>query len=207
MFKHRSLLSLALASVLSLSLRADIAPSAAEARPLPVGALLPSATVATLDGNEVDLAKVASEKPTAIIFYRGGWCPYCNKHLAALAALEPELLALGFQIIALSPDGPAGLKATVGKNHLNYRLFSDQAMNAASAFGLAFRVDAATVEKYQKWNINLALVPGETDARWLPVPAVILVGPDGRVKYVYANEDYKTRLPDAELLAAAKAAL
>jgi hypothetical protein len=29
-----------------------------------------------------------SEKPTVLIFYRGGWCPYCMKHLQAPAGIE-----------------------------------------------------------------------------------------------------------------------
>ena len=86
----------------------------------------------------------------------------------ALGEIEPELLKLGFQILALSPEGAAGLKAAAEKNHLNYRLLSDQVMQAASAFGLAFRVEAKTVTAYTGHGITLAAVPGEPAARWLP---------------------------------------
>lgn len=201
------MLSILVFSLLAAGLRAELAPSPAEAKPLPVGAKVPAAMVQTVDGADLDLAAVVAQKPTLLIFYRGGWCPYCNRHLAALGEIEPELLKLGYQIIALSPDGAAGLKTVAEKNHLNYRLLSDQAMQAASAFGLAFRVEAKTVTAYTGYGITLATVPGEPAARWLPVPAVYLIGRDGLVKYVHTNPDYKVRLSAEQVMAAAQAAL
>lgn len=184
------------------------APSAAAARPLGVGATLPSAALQDLDGNTVDLAALAAGRPTLVVFYRGSWCPYCNKHLAALQEIEPDLLALGYQIIALSPDDLPGLRKSIGQNHLNYRLFSDRAMHAADAFGLAFRVDETTRKKYAGYGIALAPIPGDPDpeARWLPVPAAYVIDGKGTVKFAFADPDYKVRLAPAELLAAARAA-
>lgn len=193
--------------LLALGLRAALAPSAGEARPLPVGARVPASTVQAAEGATLDLATAVTGQPTLLVFYRGSWCPYCNRHLAALGEIEPELLKLGYQILALSPEGAAGLKVAAGKNHLNYRLLSDQAMQAASAFGLAFRVEARTVAAYAGHGITLAPVPGEPDARWLPVPAVYLIGRDGLVKFVHTNPDYKARLSAEQVLAAARAAL
>lgn len=193
--------------MLTLGLRAALAPTAGETKPLPVGARVPAGTVQTVNGATLELATAVADKPTVLVFYRGSWCPYCNRHLAALGEIEPELLKLGYQILALSPEGAAGLKAAAEKNHLNYRLLSDQAMQAASAFGLAFRVEAKTVTAYTGHGITLAAVPGEPDARWLPVPAVYLIGRDGLVKFVHTNPDYKARLSAAQVMAAARAAL
>ncbi|MBI3884546.1 MAG: AhpC/TSA family protein [Opitutae bacterium] len=198
--------SLALALALALAARAELAPSPEAAKPLPVGATVPSVAVHSADGAELDLAAEVAGKPTLIVFYRGSWCPYCNKHLAALQELEPQLLALGYQILALSPDESAGLQAMKEKNHLNYRLLSDHGMKASEAFGLAFRVDPATVEKYKGYGVALTPVPGEPAARWLPVPAAYVIGRDGKVKFVYANADYQARVSAEALLAAAKSA-
>ena len=203
----RSVLSLLIFSLLAAGLRATLAPSAAEAMPLAAGAKVPAAVVQNVDGADIDLAAVVAQKPTLLIFYRGSWCPYCNKHLAALAEIEPELLKLGYQILALSPDAAPGLRAAAEKNHLNYRLFSDQAMQAASAFGVAFRVEEKTIKAYTGHGITLASVPGEPAARWLPVPAVYVIGRDGVIKYVHTDINYKARLSAEAVLAAAKAAL
>ncbi|MBI2498177.1 MAG: AhpC/TSA family protein, partial [Opitutae bacterium] len=175
--------------------------------PLPVGAKAPAVMVKSVEGADLALPDILAQKPTLLIFYRGSWCPYCNKHLAALAEIEPRLLALGCQIVALSPDEAAGLRQMAGKNHLNYRLFSDRAMQAASAFGVAFRVDDKTVKAYTGYGITLPPVPGEAGTHWLPVPAVYVIGRDGTVKFVHADPDYKVRLSAEAVVAAAKSAL
>ena len=198
--------SFALALVLPLASHAALAPGASTARPLAVGALAPDATVKTPDGAAFDLGATLAEKPTVLVFYRGGWCPYCTRQLAELAGFEPKFLALGFQIIALSTDAPAGLAPTAEQDHIAYRLLSDRGMAAASAYGVAFRVDAATVEKYRGYKVDLAPVPGEPDARWLPVPTVFVIGRDRIIRFAASNPDFKIRLPAAELLAAAEAA-
>lgn len=66
-------------------------PVAAEAAtPLTVGASAPVAvTMRTPAGTVTTLEAVHAGQPTAVIFYRGGWCPYCTRHLAGLGpALE-----------------------------------------------------------------------------------------------------------------------
>ncbi len=187
--------------------RANPAPAAtaAEAHPLAVGAKIPAVTLETVDGAKFPLASAVREKPTVLVFYRGSWCPYCNRQLAALADLEPQLLALGYQILALSPDTPAGLRKMSEKNKLGYRLLSDRAMTAAAAFGLAFRVPAAMGQAYTQRGIELAPLPAG-DGFWLPVPAVYLVGRDGVIRFAHTDPDYKVRLAPAALLAAAQAA-
>ena len=198
--------ALAFSSLAASPARAALAPSAAAAMPLAVGASAPAVTVQAADGTPFDLGAACSEKPTVLIFYRGGWCPFCNRELGELAEFEPKFSALGYQIIAISTDVPAGLAPTAEKNHLAYRLLSDRAMAAASAYGVAFRVDAATQKKYAGYNIALAPVPGEPDAAWLPVPTAYIIGRDRVIRFAFSNPDYKVRVPAAALLAAATTA-
>ena len=47
--------------------------SAETVAPLLVGSPVPAAKVKTLDGTDVDLASLLSEKRAILIFYRGGW--------------------------------------------------------------------------------------------------------------------------------------
>jgi alkyl hydroperoxide reductase subunit AhpC len=86
---------------------------------------LPSLPI-LLDFNseKIDLNKKISEKNTILIFYRGGWCPYCNKQLSDLKKIEKEILDLGFQIIAISPDKPENLKKSIDKHNISYLLLT-----------------------------------------------------------------------------------
>lgn len=107
--------------------------------PLLIGEKIPDSQVKDPDGATISLQEEISKKPTVLIFYRGGWCPYCNKHLAELQAVEQDILDLGYQILAISPDAPSQLKTTLDKNELTYRLFSDNDLKVTKAFGLAFK--------------------------------------------------------------------
>jgi peroxiredoxin len=201
----RPLFTAVLALAAATFARAAIAPAPTEIHPLAVGTLAPAFALTSADGTTFDLATAFAAKPTVLIFYRGGWCPFCNRHLAALAELEPQLRGLGYQIIGVSPDRPENLAPTAERHHLRYQLLSDRAMHASSAYGVAYRIPAETAKAYPGNGIDLPLIPGETDS-WLPVPAAFIIGRDGRVRFVYFNPDPAIRISNADLLAAAKAA-
>ncbi len=178
----------------------------ADAKPLAAGESIPAGPLKTVDGESFDLTAAAREQRLAVIYYRGGWCPYCNTHLAQLQEAEPELRALGYRILAISPDQPSKMKESLEKGAMTYTLLSDSSMDAAKAFGIAFEVDAATIKKYEGYGIDLEAASGEAH-HLLPVPSVFLVGTDGVIDFAYSNPDYKVRLEPAALLAAAKAAV
>lgn len=176
-------------------------------QPLSVGAAVPAATLRTADDQAVQLASLVEGRPTVVIFYRGGWCPYCTRQLADLQEAEAGLTDLGYQLIALSPDRPSAVVEAMNKHHYAYRLFSDRGMEAAAAFGLAFRMDDQTRQAYEGYGFDLAPVPGEPEARWLPVPAVYVIDRTGTVRFAHSDANYKQRLTPEDLLAAARRAL
>jgi len=182
------------------------APSAEQTRPLKAGDRVPAAEVIALDGRELDVSRLVAKQRTIIIFYRGGWCPYCNAHLGALSTIEPDLIKLGYQVLAISADRPSKAQETHDKFGSHYELLSDSKMEAARAFGIAFRVDDATFQRYLGFGTNLEEASGETH-HLLPMPSVFVVGTDGVIRFAYSNPDYKVRLAPEDVLAAARRAL
>lgn len=180
--------------------------SAALVDPLKVGEHAANTIVRRPNGSEVAMAKLYAKKPTVLIFYRGGWCPYCNAQLGKLAEAQDQLVQMGYQLLAVSPDRPAELQSTLDKGNYKYQLLSDSKMNLVKAFGLAFHVDDGTVEKYQHFGIDLDKASGEHH-HLLPVPAVYIIDRSGVIQYAYWNPDYKTRLDNDVLLKAAHDAL
>ncbi len=172
-------------------------------RPLAVGDAVPAVFLETAGGETFDLQEASRRQPLVLIFYRGGWCPYCNAHLSRLREIEEPLRNLGFRLLAISPDRPDKLKETAEKHHLAYTLLSDSSMHAARAFGLAFAVDEDTLAKYGEYGIDLEAASGEQH-HMLPVPAVFVVGTDGIVRFAHADPDYKVRLDPDQILAAAR---
>lgn len=126
--------------------------------------------------------------------------------LGELQSIQEKLLALGYRILAVSPDQPDRLRASIEAESLGYTLLSDSPMHAAQAFGLAFRVDEATLRTYEEFGIDLEASSGE-DHHLLPVPAAYVVDAAGTIRFGYVNPDHRTRIAPAVLLAAAEAAL
>ncbi len=181
-----------------------IAPSADQIRPLLLGSAMPDAAMHTVDGKATTLKNQVNSKPTVLVFYRGGWCPYCNTQLSELRKIRKPLEDLGYQMIAISPDLPAELGKTMDKDQLDYTLLSDSKAEALKAFGIAFRVDDATIEKYKGYGIDLEKASGENHHA-LPVPSVFIVDGMGVLQFSYSHPDYKVRVPGKVVLAAAQA--
>lgn len=190
-------------TALPLAHAADIAPSADKITPILLGSALPDPALRDRDGNATSLRKVVDGKPSVLVFYRGGWCPFCNLQLSELRQIHPELTQLGYQLVAISPDRPEELQKTLGKDKLDYTLVSDSSTAAMRAFGIGFTVDTPTVLKYRLGGINLEEASGETHHA-LPAPSVFIVDGDGVLQFSYVHPDYKVRAPGQVILAAAR---
>ena len=172
---------------------------------LPGETIPPGLTARTAGGEEIDVTGLLAE-PTVLVVYRGGWCPYCSRHLADLQAIEAELIALGYQLVALSPDRP-GKAAEVATSLVDsrFRVLSDSPMELCAQLGIAFEVDPELVDQYREWGIGLEADSGYDHHR-LPVPAAFVIT-DSTVRFSYVNPDYKSRVEGSVLLAAAAAAI
>lgn len=180
---------------------ANTVPSrAADAVPLKAGARVPNSTLKTLEGKDISLLAALEKKPSVVIFYRGGWCPFCNAHLSELAKIESDIRKRGYQIIAISPDLPAELNKTLDKDHLTYKLFSDAKAEAMKAFGVGFRLDDETFTMYRdKYQLDLEKRSGQNH-HILPVPSVFVVNEKGQITFAFSNPDYKVRMKAQDLL-------
>ena len=192
--------------IVLLLLGTTLAQAQTNSTALKAGDAIPDVSLRTEENQAVSLRKLVAEKPTVLIFYRGGWCPYCNRHLQALVGIEDELNRVGAQLVAISMDTPAKLKATPDREKLHYQLLSDSDAVAAKAFGIAFKVEDALVKKYKDaYKIDLEAASGN-DHHLLPYPAVFIASTNGVIRFAHFNADYKVRLEPAKILEAVSAA-
>ena len=184
----------------------DVPGSPCDIRPILIGAEAPDVDLTTVNEDSCNLNVAIARTPTLLLFYRGGWSPECGMQLAQVQEIKPQLDELGYRIIALSPDGPSRLRKTVEKLGLEYDLLSDSKMAAACAFGIAFQVGGSALARYRKTGVDLEEWCGERH-HMLPVPAVFIVGIDGRIRFEYVNPDESVRPTPGMLLVAAKMTL
>lgn len=204
-------LSAALGLLFSIKLMAaTIAPSPEQVTPLLNGLTIPGVSLTNADNKQAQLLDLVKQKPSVLVFYRGGWCPYCNAQLSALRDIEPQLDKLGYQIIAITPDSTASINKSLkdtGGQKLNYTLLSDADFAASSAFGLAYYLDDKTAAAYKGKLGSLITTEAGTEKVVLPVPAVYVLNTQGEVLFNYVHINYKTRLEGELLLKAAELAL
>jgi peroxiredoxin len=165
---------------------------------------IPNSIVYNQTGDTMNLQNYVGKKPTIIVFYRGGWCPYCMRHLSALNEIKSQIDSLGFELIAITPDDFTKLDSSVVRSdNSEYTLFSDKDINAISDFGIGWQV---TNELYLKYKNEYGM-----DLEWwsnslehiLPVPAVFIVK-DGIIQFQHVDPNYSKRLSAKLLLALIK---
>lgn len=171
--------------------------TALDTTPLLIGEKIPNATLKTSANTDVKISDLLKKKKTVLVFYRGGWCPYCNMHLQALAEAEKEILDLGYQIAAVSPDAPKNLKSTEEKDKVKYTLLSDSKGELINAMGIAFQVP----ENYK--SVINANSNGENKS-FLPVPSVFIVNEEGEILFEYISPNFKHRISNELLVSVLK---
>ncbi|PLX55147.1 MAG: hypothetical protein C0629_14050 [Chromatiales bacterium] len=183
-----------------------VAANADAVRPLLIGQAAAAIDLAAADGSRYRMDPSNMSAPAIIVFYRGGWCPYCAAHFMELRNAEDAVRAMGYELVFVSPDRPEKLVESLSQIDAAYTLLSDSDMEAAKAFGVAFEVDETTLNRYREIGIDLAASSGR-DHGLLPVPALFIIGSDGVIRFQYVNPNYKVRISEALFVAAAAAAL
>lgn len=178
---------------------ADLRASGVEARAVQVGASAPDVTLPDAMNRPVRLSDLWRRGPVVLIFYRGGWCPYCNLELRAWNEHLPSLKHLGAQLVAVSPQTPDNSLSTSQKNELAYPVLSDSELLATEAFGVGFELPPQLIDLYGRVGHDLPVLNG--NGRWvLPVPATYVIDREGNVVFAHIEADYRERAEPALVL-------
>ena len=184
--------------ILSLSsIKAQIPEKPEDISPMLIGEILPNGNLMDDNGKTVNFNDIINEKPTVLVFYRGGWCPYCNLQLSGLVNSEAEIIKLGYQIVAISPDDYKNITPTIKEHNVNYKVYSDPEGEFIQQLGIAFKASVRTKEYISKKTIRET-----TDI--LPVPTVFILDSNGEILFEYISPNYKKRISPELLLAVLK---
>jgi peroxiredoxin len=174
------------------------------ARAVRAGDSAPDVTLPDASGSPVRLADLWQRGPLVIVFYRGGWCTYCNLQLRAWQQQSAELDRLGATLVAISPQTPDNSMSTAEANALAFTVLSDSALDAANGFGLAYTLHPDLVDYYGSVGTDIPVLNG--NGQWvLPVPATYVVDSAGRIRFALIEEDVRRRAEPRDVLAAIEA--
>jgi peroxiredoxin len=166
---------------------------------LKVGDKAPIFKVKSHDGKMIDLEASLKKGPVVLFFYRGSWCPYCNKQMAELQDSISFITGKGATIIGITPETNESMNKIVEKSHASFPLAHDEGYKIMDEYKVSYRVDKETIDKQHQYGVKLEVSNGNEDYI-LPVPATYVIGKDGIIKFVYFNIDYKHRASVKEIV-------
>lgn len=171
-----------------------------ETRGLAIGAEAPLIQLLNQDSLPFNSAEVLQKGPLLVVFYRGQWCPYCNKHLSAINDSLELLKAKGVTVVAISPEQPAYLRTMAQKTGGGFTFLYDAGYQTAFAFDVLFDPGSEVKNRYnQRAKANMAAAHNDS-RELLPIPASFLINQQGEVVWRHFEHDYKKRSSVADIL-------
>ena len=181
-----------------------VAPLLSLAQPSPKGLQLndkaPEFTAKDQHGKLITLSAELKKGPVVIVFYRGQWCPYCNRQLKGLQDSLSFIKEKGATLIAVSPEKLENISKTIEKTKASYPVLFDDGLKIMKSYDVAYNVDSSTVEKYKKFGIDFYDANGATNGATLPVPTVYIINKEGVIIFKHFDPDYKKRVTVQEIL-------
>jgi len=166
---------------------------------LNVGDKAPDAVLPDVTSTTHSLSELYAQRPTVLIFYRGGWCPFCNLQIHEYSAAKPQFDARGVGIVAISVDKPSEEAKTQAKHGVPFPMLSDSKLVAHQAYRV---VHSTTLEERQAFaahGLDLTAYSGESHGSYA-VPATLVIDQSGTLRFVHVDQEYKTRPSAKQML-------
>ncbi|WP_343522154.1 peroxiredoxin family protein [Pedobacter sp.] len=145
------------------------------------------------NGKTVSLKNaLKTHRSVVLFFYRGQWCPYCNKHIKELQDSLGLLTGKDAYVIGVTPETKENIDKTIKKTNAGFSIVQDKDDAIMKAYNVNFVMDEATFTKYKGYGINLEDNNGNT-RHTLPVPATYIIDRSGKIKYVHFDPNYQKR--------------
>jgi len=152
------------------------------------------------NGNEVRLRDLLKKGKVILVFYRGQWCPYCNKYLQRLEDSLSLIKEKGATLVAITPELPENVTKTIEKTKAEYPILYDENLKIMKAYEVEYQVPENTLSRYRNTGIKLEENNGIRNGNYLPVPATYIINKDQMITYRHFDSDYKKRPSVKELL-------
>lgn len=133
-----------------------------------------------------------------LCFFRGGWSPYCYLTLRSLQKFSHIFADFGAKIVAISAERQEDCRATIERNHLEFRILSDPNNRVAELYNLVYR-NNVSINLWHELGLNTEINNGEISYE-LAIPAVYIIDEWMTIRYAFVDPDYRRRVNVDELL-------
>jgi peroxiredoxin len=171
-----------------------------EVKGIPVGIDAPLFSALDSENKPFVLANELKNGPLVIVFYRGHWCPVCNRHLSQIQDSLNLIIEKGATVIAISPEKPEYLNKTEEKTGVKFRLLYDEDYKISEAYDVNFLSKNKKLIIYNATlNANLKEAHSD-DSQRLPIPATFIINMEGMIVWRQFNSNYKKRSTVKEII-------
>jgi peroxiredoxin len=168
---------------------------------VPLGEKIPDGHALDIDGHDVELTTLYKREPLLLVFYRGGWCPFCNLEIRAFTDAYPDFKKRGVNIVAVSVDKPEKEAKLKAEYDIPFTVLSDTDAKIIHAFHVVNQVSAEEYARLRGNNMDIEEYSGKQHHE-IAIPAFFLVDQQGIVRWAHSDPDWKVRPSPAQLLAA-----
>ena len=147
------------------------------------------------------LSNLTKNGNVVLIFIRGQWCPFCNKHLKALQKQFHKIYEEGASVVVVTPEKSEFIKKTIEKTNAEFTILYDEDYKIAEAFDVLFLPNKMMRVVY---NVALGAKLKEShsdNSEQLPIPATFIISKEMKLKWRHFNPDYKKRSKMEDILA------
>ena len=165
-----------------------------------IGSKAPDFKAKDQDGKEVRLKDLLKKGKVVLVFYRGYWCPYCNRELSRLQDSLALIQEKGATVVAVSPEKPENIKQTVEKAKAGFPVLYDEGLKIMKGYDVEYEVEETTLARYRSSGLDIEKNNGP-NGKFLPVPAVYIIDKESTVTYRFFDADYRKRPSIKDILA------
>jgi peroxiredoxin len=164
------------------------------------GDIFPDFALPDARGRYRSLDTIVGDGPIVLSFNRGGWCPFCRGELTAWGQRAAALREAGGHFVAIT--GEVGGRAEQLHDMVgpDATILCDIDHGLALSLGLAFRCDDDLRQRYLACGLDLGAIYGGEG--WiLPVPATFVIDRYRKVRFAFAETDFRIRAEPNDVIA------
>lgn len=166
---------------------------------LPIGSKAPSFVAKDQYGKTIESNKLLKKGPLVVLFYRGYWCPNCNRQMSHVADSMKMITDFGASVVAITPEKGEYFEKTKKETNASFSFIYDENHKIMDDFKVTWQMGKTKSFFWKFGGINLDKSSGNND-RALPVPATYIIDQSGKIIGGYFNEDHKKRMAVSQII-------
>jgi peroxiredoxin len=158
-----------------------------------VGQKAPDLEGETWEGKEYPENSPIGKHPVLLVFYQGSWNSYDADFIKELGGQYNAIAAKGYRVVLVSAEKAVFGQTMLDESELEAEVLYDEYLVNTSNYGYGLKLSKRNLpDKFEKHSAANRKHTGRKD-NVVPVPACLVISPDGTIKWIHTDWDYRRR--------------